>query len=204
MNGSCKTAERSRPLPSQIWAHFVKIGSQSSSEGKWRDSNERTSDATASLATFDCVAAWRARSSAAALLAPSNSAARLSSSARRSPSFTALWDARPAICFVEKRGLDDRNRDKNERCFGARMLGDSEGTGDEGEVVMGDGDGRVEEEEEGLCEEGDDELEILDPLGWCSSASKRWVSTIGSGRGGSGRRGDFKGPGSRGWAAVAR
>ncbi len=62
-------------------------------------------------------------------------------------------------------------------------------------------------EEEGLCEEGD-ELESRsddrDPLARGSSASKRSVSTLGSGRAGSGQHGDFERPGNRGCTTVAR
>ncbi len=64
------------------------------------------------------------------------------------------------------------------------------------------------EEEEGLCEEDDDELETRsDGCARGSSASersKRSVSTLGSGRGGSGRHGDFEGPGNRECTTVVR
>ncbi len=173
-----------------------------------RDSKDRTSNLTASL-TCDCVAARRASSSAAALLAASNSAARFASSAWSLASVTGAWASRSVICFVGKRGLDGRSRDKRgikERCLVRDE--DPEGTGGERRVGRGGEDGRGAEEEEGLRREDDDEVEIRsegrDPLARGSPASRRLVSTLGSGRGGSGRRGDFEGSGSRGWTTVAR
>jgi hypothetical protein len=88
------------------------------------------------------------------------------------------------------------------------MLGDTEGMGDEGEVARGDEDGKWGEEEDGLREEDGCELKTRsdgrDPLAGSSPAPKWPVSTLDSGSGGSGRRGDFKGLGSRVCAAVAR
>ena len=85
------------------------------------------------------------------------------------------------------------------------MLGDPEEIGDEGEVAWGEEDGRGRGEE-GLREEDGNGLEIRsdgrDPLAGSSPAPKRPVSTLVSGTGGSGRRGDFKGLGTRGYVAV--
>lgn len=209
MSGSCKTTERSRSPFSHIWAHCLSIGLYSS-EGRWRDNKDRIWDLIASLASA-CVAATRARSSAATLAPLSNSAALLAaSSACGRASGTALWTSR-AGCLVD---FDERRRDNrgiNEGCLVERMLTGPGRLSDEGEVSKvseGGENGREGEEEEGVNEEEglgvlSEEAELVettqiddrDPLARGStSVPKRFVSILGSGKGGNGRRGDFDAP----------
>lgn len=88
------------------------------------------------------------------------------------------------------------------------MLEDEEGTGGETGVTRGDEGGRGAEEEEGLSKEDDDEVETRsdgrDTLARDRFATELLGSTLSSGRGGSGRRGDFEGPGTRGWTTVGK
>lgn len=213
MSGSCRTTERSRSPFSHISAHFLRIGWYSS-EGRWRDNKDRIWDLIASLSSA-CVAATRARSSAAILFPLSNSAARLAaSSAWGRTSGTALWTSRTA-CLVGERVFDERRRDNrgiNVCCLVERTLTGPGRLSDDGDVskVSGGGgeNGREGEEEEGVNEEEGlgnlseevDEVETTqiddrDPLARGStSAPIRLVSILGSGKGGNGRRGDFDAP----------
>lgn len=145
MNGSCRTAERSRPQSLQAWMHCEKTEVRSSSEVSPRKSKDSMEVRTNSLACA-CAPARRAASSSLSLAACSAACLAASSSSIRalvpSVTFRAVWFV---ICAVALRAdlfsLRIESGLKAERDLTTGALGGARDSCDEEPCECGDSEG---------------------------------------------------------------